>query len=251
MRRSATTNYGTTIKRCSWCYSTSHSAKECDVLKNRAEEGNVRAKKFINDINGGKRVCGYCAGEDHSSSKCKTRFNDFKSSLVKSQSDIEKVFIWLHQIGFGPGAMISGIAKKGWYSKNNKKENIVVIEDFNRRVADLFFRELTTGIKKNWFPVKAIDTSNEDVRNIYLPFHPVYSPRPTSLKVEIIHKANPDDIENIKSFLECYTNPVMNFDSAEEFFDTGYKFKTGNTLAVEVDSTLVDVNKIYKDSQSN
>lgn len=247
MKRSETTKGGT-VKRCSWCYSHLHTAKECTMLKAKAEEGNVRAIKFLNDINGGNRLCGYCAGENHTSTKCEKRFNDFKRRLTKSRDITDEAFKWLHQIGFGPGAMISGLAKKGWYSKNNKKENIVVIEEFNEYVASSFFKELTTGSKKNWFPVKAVDTSNEVVRNVYLPFHPEYSPRPSSLNVEILHRASPNDIENIKTFLECYQNPIMNFDSAEEFFEAGYKFKSGTSAAPEIDSATVVANKLYKKS---
>lgn len=229
--------------QCGYCYSHGHGADNCSLLKQRVEAGNIYAKKFLNSINGGGRVCGYCAEKGHSTATCSSRFNDFKTGLLNQKTKADSAFVWLHEIGFGPGAMLSGMSRESSWRSKDKAERIVIINDFKQHIANDFFTELLFGDQRNWYRVNAVDTTNEDVRSIYLPFHPVYAPRPTSVKVQVIHKSNEEDIEKLKSFLQCYTNPVMRYNTAEEFFSAGYKFKTGNTKLPEIDYTIRNANK--------
>lgn len=229
--------------QCGYCYSHGHDAMGCKLLSDRIAAGNVYAKKFYNSINGGGRVCGYCAEKGHSTAICSTRFYDFKSALSNQKVKADPAIAWLREIGFGPGAMLSGMARESSWRSRDKGEKIVIINDFNQHVANDFFNELLNGDQRNWYRVNAVDTTNEDVRNIYLPFHPVYAPRPTSMNVQVVHKSNDEDIEKLKSFLSCYTNPVMRYNTAVDFFSAGYKFKTGNSKTPEIDYTIRDANK--------
>lgn len=237
---------------CSYCFKSDngHNASNCPLLSLRASGGNVYAKKLQNRYSGGGRVCSFCAEKDHNSTNCPSRFYQFKASLVNQKQVADPAFQWLHEIGFGPGAMLNGMSRESAYWSKNKEERIVVINDFNSRVATMFFNELLWGDKRNWYTVCAVDTSNEDVRSVYLPFHPTYAPRPTSMKVQIVHKANPDDIEKLKSHLTCYNNPVMLVDTAEQFFAEGFKFVSGNNKNPEIDYTAYNANQSRKSKVS-
>ena len=106
----------------------------------------------------------------------------------------------------------------------------LIIEEFKGKyTANHFFAKLLRGTDRNWYPVTAIDSTNENVRNIYLPFHPVFAPRPTSMNVQVIHKANEEDIEKFREHLPALSSPLLDYNSAEEFFEAGYRFKTGTT----------------------
>lgn len=229
-----------TYGRCTFCKARGHGADKCAILVREVASGRVTAIKFQNKLNGGRRLCGYCAGSGHSSTKCEKRFTDYRQKLDIHHKDCEKAFVWLHEIGFGPGAMLSGMAReRRWSSRHgNKGEKAVIIENFSNRTLTEFLQELLYGSARNWYAVDAMDTSMEKVKNIYLPFHPVYSPRPTSMKVEVIHRANPEDIESLKQQISCYSNPVRMFATAKDFFDAGYKFKSGNLKTPEIIAPL-------------
>lgn len=235
--------------RCGWCYDTQHKASDCEKLKQKANEGNVVAIKYVNSLNGGGRLCAYCAGSGHTSTKCSKKFDTLKRLAEKEKIIAEPAFEWLKEIGFGPGAMLTGMSKEGYYSKRGKDERIVIISDFTKNTAIEFFKELLFGVNRNWYRVDGIDTCNEIIRNIYLPFHPLYSPRPTSTKVSILHKAKEEDVDKLKEFLLCYSSPVFNYDNAEDFFAAGYKFTSSNTKVPQVDDTLFVANQ-KKNSQA-
>lgn len=225
--------------RCTYCRATGCAADRCTVLAKDVAAGVIGAVKYQNKMMGGGRLCGYCAGSGHSSAKCERRFDTYRKNLDKHHVDCEKAFAWLHEIGFGPGAMLSGMARERRYSyKASKGEKAVIIEDFGSRTLTEFLNELLYGSAKNWFPVDAVETTMEKVRNVYLPFHPTYSPRPTSMKVEVLHRANPEDIEGLKQKITCYVSPIRKFATAKDFFDAGYKFKTGNSNIPEVIAPL-------------
>jgi hypothetical protein len=232
------TSWGT----CSYCHQFKHGADTCDSLKRAIARGDLRAVKFQNKLVGGGRLCGYCAGRGHSSSKCDKRFDTYRQALLKMQEDCDKAFTWLHEIGFGPGAMLSGMSKEHKWSYINKKDNkadrTVIIGDFTSNSLQIFLKELLYGAQRNWFEVDGVDTSMEKVRQIYLPFHPLYSPRPTSVKVEVVHRSNPEDIDSLKLKLECYVSPVIRFATAKDFFDAGYKFKSGTNVIPDIIAPL-------------
>jgi hypothetical protein len=146
----------------------------------------------------------------------------------------DAAFAWLHEIGFGPGAMLSAMASESRWRAKNKDQKMVIIEDFNDRTASSFLQELLYGTARNWYQVMAVDTACDKVSRIYLPFHPVFSPRPTSMKVEIVHRANPEDIDKLKQHVECYASPILEYSSAEEFFDDGFRFEAGQSKMVKV-----------------
>lgn len=231
-----TFEYIDTYGRCTFCKARGCSANKCLVLKKQVLAGRVTAIKFQNKMNGGGRLCGYCAGGGHSSAKCEKRFEVYKQNLSIHHTDCEKAFAWLHEIGFGPGAMLSGMARERRYSYGDKSkgEKAVIIEDFHGKTLTVFLQELLYGSARNWFAVDAVETTLEKVKTIYLPFHPVYSPRPTSMKVEVIHRANPEDIEALKQRINCYVSPIMKFATAKDFFDAGYKFKSGASHVPEI-----------------
>lgn len=232
--------------QCSWCYQLGHDANNCPGLKRYVSAGDVRALKFQKRLDGTSgRLCGYCGHENHSSVNCTKRFNDFKAGLIKQKDKADNAFSWLKEIGFGPGAMLSGMSRESSYRSRNKDERIVVIEEFSAGVASQFFKELFYGTQRNWYRVSAVDSTNERVRNIYLPFHPIYAPRPTSMKVSVVHRANDEDIESMKKFVPALNNPVMDYDTAEQFFSAGYKFKSGNTKYVEIDDSIIKINNRF------
>lgn len=231
MSRVKTANYNGS---CGYCWQHGHDAKSCPRLKTQLESGSVRAKKFSNNLNGGGRVCGYCADKGHSSTNCSKRFDDYVPTLAKQKAIANQAFSWLHEIGFGPGAMLSAMATESGWRAANKDQRMVIIEEFNERVANNFFQELLYGQQRNWYHVKAVDTANEDVRRIYLPFHPHFAPRPTSMKVEVLHKANPEDIDSMKKFIPALTSPALDYNTAEEFFAAGYRFNAGNSQSVSI-----------------
>lgn len=230
---------------CSYCYQNDgHDATNCPLMQTRANQGNVRAKKLMNSFNGGGRLCGFCAEKDHSSTNCPSRFYQFRHSVMIQKNLADSAFAWLHEIGFGPGAMLNGMSRESrYYSNNTKDERIVVINDV---VGTNFFHELLYGKQRNWYQVYAIDTANEDVRSIYLPFHPVYAPRPTSMKVQVIQKASEVEIEKMKRHLTCYTNPVMLHETAKDFFAQGYRFKSGNGKLPDIDYAAYNANQNRK-----
>lgn len=220
---------------CKWCgrWQTQHSINTCSYFQASLLRGDMRAIKLKAKIDsGGKRVCGYCAGLDHTSITCEKKFNDKKQVIVKSRAVMDPVFAWLHEIGFGTGAMISGMASDRFYRAGDKGEKIVVIEDFRQQTLINFINELAHGKNKNWFMVNAVDTTNEKIRRIYLPYHELYSPKPTSKNVSIVHRANEEDIEKMKMMLETYTSPVIHYNTAKEFFAAGHKFKAGSNEVV-------------------
>lgn len=220
---------------CKWCgrYQKAHEVQSCPHFQSALARGVIRAVKIQAKIqSGGKRVCGYCANAEHASTKCPKRFNDEKHKLTTIFTKAEEAFKWLHEIGFGPGAMLSGMANERYYNSRNKEEKIVVIEDFTQSVAHRFMQELINGTQRNWYQVNAVDISQERIRKIYLPFHAVYAPKPTSLKVSVIQKASPDEIDKMKLHFDCYLSPIMNFNTAEEFFAAGFKFKAGSSDVV-------------------
>ena len=228
---------------CGYCYQQGHDASACNLLKLRVEAGNVHAKKFHNSISGGGRVCGFCAEGNHSSTNCPSRFYEYKHSLSQMKSVADKAFAWLHEVGFGPGAMLSAMAAEYGWRADGKDQKMVIIEEFNDRVAAQFFQELLWGQQRNWYHVKAVDTANDNVRRIYLPFHPVYAPRPTSMKVQVVHKANEIDIEKMKMHLTCYHSPVMLHETAESFFAEGYKFEAGNNKDPKINYVAYNANQ--------
>jgi len=240
MAKSAKTRYGA----CSWCYSRGHDAHGCTSLQSSVETGNAAAISLQKKINGiTARLCGYCADEKHSSTVCPKRFADYKNALLNQKSDADKAFDWLKEIGFGPGAMLSGMARESGWNSKNKEDKIVVIEEFRGHTLNRFMNELLHGSNRNWYPVTAVDTTNETVRNIYLPFHFIYAPRPTSKGVQVVHRANDQDIEGMKRVVDCYSSPVLHFSTAEDFFNAGYKFKAGKSKDPQIDDTLFKANK--------
>lgn len=229
---------------CSYCYQNDgHDATNCPLMQTRANQGNVYAKKLMNSYNGGGRVCGFCADKEHSSTNCPSRFYQFRHSVMVQKNLADSAFAWLHEIGFGPGAMLNGMSRESRYYSSTKDERIVVINDV---VGTNFFHELLYGKQRNWYQVYAIDTANEDVRSIYLPFHPVYAPRPTSMKVQVIQKASEVEIEKMKRHLTCYTNPVMLHETAEDFYAQGYRFKSGNGKLPDIDYAAYNANQNRK-----
>ena len=223
-------------KVCSWCYQSDHTAIDCQRLDTAVGNGLMRAIKYKKKLNGSTgRLCGYCADEGHVSNNCPKRYNDAKALVLSEKEISDKAFAWLKEIGFGPGAMLSGMAReKGWNSRG-KSERIVIIEEFkNDAVASHFFANLLRGSDRNWYNVTAVDSTNETVRNIYLPFHPTFAPKPTSVNVQVIHKANEEDIEKYKKYLPALSSPLLDYNNAEEFFQDGYRFKNGTTKNPEI-----------------
>lgn len=213
--------------RCPYCKNF-HELAVCTSYQYGLKNKSLSAIKLKNKIeSGGGRVCATCASVEHTSNKCPKKFDDKKKALTNQKAKADNAFAWLHEIGFGPGCMLSGMSNERSYGTRGKEERIVVVEEFGGYSAKNFFEELLYGDQRNWFPVNAIDTSAEKIRKIYLPYHPFYSPKPTSKKVQVVHKANKEDIENLKKFISAYSNPIMNYDSAEKFFAAGFKFKSG------------------------
>jgi hypothetical protein len=216
---------------CKWCgrYQTAHTIDACSYYKAALAAGRIRALKVKAKMDsGGKRVCGYCADINHASTKCPTKFNKRKAKLSAEIEAFDKAFEWLHEIGFGPGAMLNGMANEYRWNARTKEEKMVVIEDFRAYTFQRFINELVAGKQRNWYFVDAVDTSNEKVKRIYLPYHSFYAPKPTSKNVSVISKADPAEIDKMKNKMACYSSPVMKFNSAEEFFKAGYKFKAGS-----------------------
>ena len=220
---------------CLWCgrYQKAHTVDNCTYFKAALVNGRMRAIKLQAKIqSGGRRVCGYCASLEHASTRCSKRFEDKRANLMATRQAVDEAFVWLYEIGFGPGAMISGMANERMWSGRGKGEKVVVIEDFTPYVLSHFVDELINGNQRNWYKVNAVDTSNERVQRIYLPYHITYAPKPTSKNVSIVHKADPAEIDKMKNSLSCYKNPIVNFNTAEEFFNAGYKFKAGSDEVV-------------------
>lgn len=224
------TKYGS----CSWCYTNGHDASGCSMLQSSVKAGSLKAIKFHKAITTGGRVCGYCAGDKHSSTNCPKRFNEVKHEAQKTNAIASQAFQWLHEIGFGPGTMLSAMAAEYRWNGKDKDQKMVIIEEFTPTVATQFFQELLFGHERNWYNVKAVDTANDNVRRIYLPFHPVYAPRPTSMKVEILHRANPEDIDSMKWFVPSLSSPVLDYEDAQAFFDSGYRFAAGSSRTPEI-----------------
>ena len=215
---------------CKWCgnWQRGHTVDSCTYFESALKRNVLRAVKLKAKMeSGGKRVCAYCASVDHASTKCPNKFYDTKAHLLKVKNQADAAFVWLHEIGFGPGAMLSGMATERGWSSGGKGEKIVVIENFTQRTFSNFMQELLNGDVRNWYFVDAVDTTNEKVKRIYLPYHEFYSPKPTSKKVSVIHRANEEDIESMKNMMDCYTNPIILYATAEEYFARGYKFKAG------------------------
>lgn len=219
---------------CTWCHLGGHDASQCTRLTDSVKKGQIRAIKFHKKITTGGRVCGYCAEDNHSSPKCPKRFDDAKLMYASQKQVADAAFAWLHEIGFGPGAMLSAMATESSWRARGKDQKMVIIEDFTNRTVTSFLNELMYGTTRNWYQVTAVDTACEKIRRIYLPFHPVYSPRPTSMKVEIVHKATPEEIDKLKQHVECYASPLLEYSSAEEFFDAGFRFEAGQSKMVKV-----------------
>lgn len=219
---------------CKWCgkWQKGHLVQSCNYFQSALAKGSLRAVKLKTRMETGSgRVCAACADPNHSSTVCPKKFDTIKANLARQKEDYDKAFEWLHEIGFGPGAMLNGMASEyGWRSKG-KSERLVVIEEFGPRAAQWFMSELAYGKQRNWYMVNAVDTENEKVRKIYLPFHSVYAPKPTSKNVSIVHRANPEDIEKMKSHFDCYKNEILNYDSADAYFSTGKKLKAGTSLS--------------------
>ena len=216
---------------CKWCgkYRSAHSTETCQYFQAALANGSLSAIKLQAKIqSGGRRVCGYCAHTEHASTKCPKRFNDERAKILRTRGAIEDAFKWLHEIGFGPGAMLSGMAAEYRWNSRGKNEKLVVIEEFKNWTMNQFMNELINGKERNWYQVNAVDTANERVQRIYLPYHITYAPKPTSKNVSIVHKANPEDIEKMKNHFDCYTSPVVLYDTAENFFAAGFKFKAGS-----------------------
>lgn len=228
---------------CSYCYQQKHDAHTCPRLALHEQQGDTTAIKFRKKLNGTiGRLCSYCGDEAHNSTRCGKRFDDHKTTLLQEKITAEPAFAWLQEIGFGVGCMISGMAKEYSYYSRGKEERVVIIGEFRPYVLKQFVNELLYGSARNWYSVDATDTANETIKRIYLPFHPVYAPRPTSMKVEIIHKANPEDTLALKNSLECYKSPLMNYSTAEDFFNAGYKFKSGMSSRPEIDDSVFKAN---------
>lgn len=213
---------------CNYCYKK-HSEEFCNTLELDVSNKKIKAVLFKNKIIGGPRLCTYCATPGHTVSRCEQRFIKYRALLERVKSDADAAFAWLHQIGFGPGAMLSGMASGGGYTTRDKGNRLVCIEPFNSYTFNKFMNELLYGKNKNWFYVNAVEVGFDKIRKIYLPFNPMYSPKPTSVKVEVIHKANESDIEDLKAHLLCYTSPVIFYEKASDFFNYGYKFNSAPT----------------------
>ena len=221
--------------KCTWCgrWQTGHTIDSCSYFKAALTAGRMRAVKMKAKMDsGGKRVCGYCAGTEHASTKCSKKFNDHRAKLSSEISDLDKAFEWLHEIGFGPGAMLNGMANEYRWNSRGKEEKMVVIGDFKPYTFTRFINELVNGSQRNWYAVDAVDTANERVQKIYLPHHSFYAPKPISKNVSVISKADPAEIDKMKNRMACYSSPIMKFSSAEEFFKAGYKFKAGSSEVV-------------------
>lgn len=216
---------------CKWCgrYQTAHTIDACSYFQAALNKGSIQALKVKAKMDsGGKRVCGYCADTKHASTKCPVKFNNRKAKLSSEVEAVDKAFEWLHEIGFGPGAMLNGMANEYRWRARTKEEKMVVIGDFRPWTFQRFITELVDGTNRNWYFVDAVDTTNEKVQKIYLPYHSFYAPKPTSKNVSVISRADPAEIDKMKNKMACYSSPVMKFNSAEEFFKAGYKFKAGS-----------------------
>ena len=213
------------IIKCKWC-SENHETNTCEKFKRALESpGNLYALKFKAKMeNGGHRICRHCASNKHWGPSCPVKFNTLKSQLVQQKVIADKAFEWLHEIGFGPGCMITGMARERTYRAKEKGDKAILIEEFTGySTQNVFFQKLLYGKVRNWYNVTASDTAMEKVKQVYLPYHPVYAPTPTSKRVEVIVRASFDDIENLKRYIPCYTDNMMKFDTAEEFFKAGLK----------------------------
>ena len=215
---------------CGWCYSRAHKAQDCPNLKHSVGQNSIAAIKYDKRLNGSTgRLCGYCGDENHTSGICPKRFEDSRRTVVSERQIAEKAFEWLKEIGFGPGAMLSGMGRTSSWNSREKGDRIIVIEEFNKITGERFVSELLYGKERNWFPVCAVDTTNETIRNIYLPFHPVFSPKPTSMKVQVIHRSSEEDIEKIKNLLPSLSSPLNDYTDSDDFFSSGYRFENGKS----------------------
>ena len=101
MARKAQTKWGS----CTWCYKNNHDAHNCSALNSAVAAYNRTAILFQKKLQGFTgRLCGYCAGEKHSSTVCSERFNDYKIRLLSQKIEADKAFDWLKEIGFDYGA---------------------------------------------------------------------------------------------------------------------------------------------------
>ena len=178
--------------------------------------------------------CKNCFMQGHKRKECPKSFHDFKSALENERYKVDKAFEWLHEIGFGPGCMITGMAREKklcelqWSFKRLKTghkyctttfiRNFEEVPFGERSVLTEFFEKLVYDTTKNWYEIEGVSSELIDIGSIYLPYHPVYAPTPTSKRVEILVKAAPEDIDKLKHFIMVYNHPVMKYNDAESYY---------------------------------
>jgi len=210
--------------RCAYCGTTPpHTPLECKRLLECASAGDIYAKKVLNKAKGLKKICGGCGDAGHFSTQCPVKFAAKRKYILEKRANLDAAFIWLHEIGFGPGCMLNGMAKDWRWASTPKGEKMVVIEDFSSGVFNKFLDEMIGTGPKNWYMVKAVDTTNETVSRIYLPYHKYYAPTPTSKKVEVVHKAKPEELEKLKGFVDAYTDPILSHGTLESYLKAGHR----------------------------
>ena len=141
---------------------------------------------------------------------------------------------WIEQIGFGPGCLISSTSATQKWRKSHKdvvEKRVIAIKDFDTQWQRQSFLDSIIGSKtKNWVDVPAIDFTGETVKEIYLPFHPKWSPTPRAKKAEIVERAGEEDIKKFLDSFSFNSSPVITSANAEEFFKK-FKFKGGKSCS--------------------
>jgi hypothetical protein len=232
---------------CKWCFpggmsgyrsyyykqryenSDKHETKDCPLFKSALARNEISAIKLNNKMATGGRVCGYCGGVDHTSTKCPKKFTELKAHIIKQKQKAEEISAWLHEIGFGPGCAINTLSREKSWGVKNREYKVVAIEDFTGYTAVNFFKELLHGKLRRWFYVQAIGTDGEIVRQIYLPYNAKFSPCAGSKKTEVINRASKEEIDKLCKHLPYYANEAVTlYNTAEDFFNAGYKFVAGS-----------------------
>ena len=209
--------------QCQYCWYR-HETKDCPRLKNDVILGNIRALKVQHKFSGAKgRLCAFCASNSHAQKTCPKKFDDAKKNLLWQKNAAEPAFEWIKEIGFGPGCLLTGMARERSYRAMDKAEQLVVIEDFTPIVARWFFNELMYGKNRNWYQVNAISGTAERIKQIYLPYHETYSPKPTAKKVQIITRSTDAEIEALKKYFPCFSSKILNYPDAASFYAAGNK----------------------------
>lgn len=231
--------------RCGYCFSNTHLTATCSTMARHAEEGRKTAVAYKKRLEGiTTRLCGYCSSEEHSSTKCSKRFHDSRDRTLALTSQVNDLFSWLFEIGFGPGAALT--TKKN----SKKKEMVIVISDFRDNALHYFisaaFAKKEKTNKSSYLPISAVSLENERVRDAILPFNADYSFSKYATNVEVLQRASEEEIANLKSqalkVLNCH-EALLNYNDAESFFNAGYRFAAGTSNHARIDESLVKANK--------